>query len=38
MVTRSAIDSSMDISRVEDPKGERVQIVLTGKFLPYKMY
>ncbi len=34
----SAIDFSMDISRVEDPKGDRVQIVLNGKFLPYKMY
>jgi cyanate lyase len=34
----SAIDFSMDISRVEDPKGDRVQIVLNGKFLPYKTY
>jgi cyanate lyase len=34
----SAIDFSMDISRLEDPKGDRVQIVLNGKFLPYKMY
>lgn len=34
----SAIDFSMDISRVEDPKGDRVKIVLNGKFLPYKMY
>lgn len=34
----SAIDFSMDISRVADPKGDRVQIVLNGKFLPYKMY
>jgi len=34
----SAIDFSMDISRVPDPKGDRVNIVLNGKFLPYKMY
>jgi cyanate lyase len=32
----SAIDFSMDIQRVEDPKGDRVNIVLNGKFLPYK--
>lgn len=32
----SAIDFSMDISRVADPKGDRVQIVLNGKFLPCK--
>ncbi len=34
----SAIDFSMDIQRVADPKGDRVNIVLNGKFLPYKMY
>lgn len=34
----SAIDFSMDISRVADPKGDRVKIVLNGKFLPYKTY
>ena len=34
----SAIDFTMDISRTEDPKGDRVKIVLDGKFLPYKMY
>lgn len=34
----SAIDFSMDISRVADPKGDRVQIVLNGKFLPYKAW
>jgi cyanate lyase len=28
----------MDIQRVEDPKGDRVNIVLNGKFLPYKRY
>ena len=34
----SAIDFSMDIQREPDPKGDRVNIVLSGKFLPYKTY
>ncbi|MFM0631549.1 cyanase [Paraburkholderia xenovorans] len=34
----SAIDFSMDIQRQADPKGDRVQVVLSGKFLPYKSY
>ena len=34
----SAIDFSMDIQREEDPNGDRVKIVLNGKFLPYKTY
>ena len=34
----SAIDFSMDIQREPDPKGDRVHIVLSGKFLPYKEY
>jgi cyanate lyase len=34
----SAIDFSMDIVREPDPKGDRVQVVLSGKFLPYKTY
>jgi len=34
----SAIDFSMDIDRQADPKGDRVNVVLSGKFLPYKMY
>ena len=34
----SAIDFSMDISREPDPKGDRVHVVLSGKFLPYKSY
>jgi len=34
----SAIDFSMDIQREPDPKGDRVKIVLNGKFLPYKTY
>ena len=34
----SAIDFKMDITREPDPKGDRVNVVLSGKFLPYKMY
>jgi len=34
----SAIDFSMDITRESDPKGDRVHVVLSGKFLPYKTY
>ena len=34
----SAIDFSMDIVRTPDPKGDRVNVVLSGKFLPYKQY
>jgi len=34
----SAIDFSMDIQREADPKGDRVNVVLSGKFLPYKSY
>jgi len=34
----SAIDFSMDIQREPNPKGDRVHIVLSGKFLPYKEY
>jgi cyanate lyase len=34
----SAIDFSMDIVREPDPKGDRVNVVLSGKFLGYKSY
>lgn len=34
----SAIDFSMDIVRQPDPKSDRVNVVLSGKFLPYKQY
>jgi len=34
----SAIDFSMNITRERDPKGDRVHVVLSGKFLPYKTY
>jgi cyanate lyase len=34
----SAIDFSMNIQREPDPKGDRVNMILSGKFLPYKSY
>ena len=34
----SAIDFDMLIDRVADPKGDRVKITMTGKFLPYKAW
>ncbi|MFJ3055618.1 cyanase [Herbaspirillum sp. NPDC087042] len=34
----SAIDFKMDIQRQADPNGDRVNVVLSGKFLPYKTY
>jgi cyanate lyase len=34
----SAIDFSMDIVREPDPKGDRVHVTMSGKFLPYKTY
>jgi cyanate lyase len=34
----SAIDFKMDLQREADPKGDRVRIVMSGKFLPYKTY
>ena len=34
----SAIDFDMAIERQPDPKGDRVKVTLSGKFLPYKEY
>ena len=34
----SAIDFRMDLTREADPKGDRVNIVMSGKFLSYKTY
>ena len=34
----SAIDFNMDLKREADPKGDRVSITMSGKFLPYKTY
>ena len=34
----SAIDFDMKIDRLEDSKGDRVKINMSGKFLPFKYY
>jgi cyanate lyase len=34
----SAIDFDMTIDRQADPKGDRVKLSMTGKFLPFKYY
>ncbi len=34
----SAIDFNMNLTREADPKGDRVRITMSGKFLPYKTY
>ena len=34
----SAIDFTLDVEKVEDPKGDRVEITMCGKFLPYKKW
>ncbi len=31
----SAIDFSMEVDKIEDPKGDRVLLTMNGKFLPY---
>lgn len=34
----SAIDFSMDVAREENPKGDRVKVTMSGKFLPYSSW
>jgi cyanate lyase len=34
----SAIDFKMDLTREPDPKGDRVKIMMSGKYLQYKTY
>ncbi len=34
----SAIDFTMDVEKIEDPKGDRVLLTMNGKFLPYKAW
>ena len=34
----SAIDFTMDVYKVEDPAGNRVNVTMCGKFLPYKKW
>ena len=34
----SAIDFSIEVDKVEDPKGDRALVKMCGKFLPYKKW
>jgi cyanate lyase len=34
----SAVDFTMDIERLPDPKGDRVKITMDGKFLDYRKW
>ena len=34
----SAIDFDLEFDRLPNPKGDRVRLVMSGKFLPYKYY
>ncbi len=34
----SAIDFTLEVEKEEDPKGDRVRVVMSGKFLPYRKW
>ena len=34
----SAIDLELEMERLPDPRGDRVKLTMSGKFLPYKYY
>ncbi len=34
----SAIDFSLHVEKEPDPKGDRVRVIMSGKFLPYKKF
>ena len=34
----SAIDFTLNVDREQDPKGDRVRVTMSGKFLPYKKW
>lgn len=34
----SAIDFTLEVDKIPDPKGDRVQVTMCGKFLPYKKW
>jgi len=34
----SAIDFTLQVEREEDPKGDRVKLTMSGKFLPYRKW
>ena len=35
---KRSIDFTMHVEKEEDPKGDRVKLTLSGKFLPYKKW
>jgi|TARA_B100002019_G_C20732371_1_gene339970 cyanate lyase len=37
-VKQITIDFTMEVDKIEDPKGDRVLLTLNGKFLPYKSW
>ena len=34
----SAIDFTMDVEKENDPKGDRIKVTMSGKYLPYKIW
>jgi cyanate lyase len=34
----SAVDFTMDVDREKDPKGDRIKVTMSGKYLPYKIW
>lgn len=34
----SAVDFTLEVEKEEDPKGDRVRITMSGKFLPYRRW
>jgi cyanate lyase len=34
----SAVDFTMDVEREKDPKGDRIKVTMSGKYLPYKIW
>jgi cyanate lyase len=38
IIVPSTIDFEIDIKKEEDPKGDRVVVTYSGKFLPYRKW
>ncbi len=34
----SAVDFTMDVEKEKDPKGDRIKVTMSGKYLPYKIW
>jgi len=37
-LSKEWVTAAMELRREPDPKGDRVRIAMSGKFLPYKTY